>query len=616
MAARQWRGLAAVLAGLVLVSGTARAQEDAGTARMRHDITFLASPECEGRGVTTAGINKAADFIAGVFQKAGLKPARPDGSYFQPFTMPGATLDAPPRLVLRGPAGQEIELRPGEHFEALGLSSSGDVSGPLVFAGYGISVAGANAYDDYADLDVTGKIVVILRDTPRADNKFAAFANRQRAAALTAKLSNAFKHGAAAVLFVNDHDTARDDDLLMNFGYNATSQSPVKLPSLHVRRSVLDPLLRAATGQGLLDLEQDIDRELKPRSAPLTGWTARLDVRVTRGRIGVKNVVGVLEGAGPSANETIVLGAHYDHLGYGGGFGSLFASKRPTIHPGADDNGSGTTTLLELARRFGAKPRRDGRRLVFIAFSGEESGLLGSVHYCKDPLFPLSSTVAMLNMDMVGRLRPDAETKKDRLIVYGTGTSQPFEGILDTANQKCDFKLNKFKGAMMVQGGSSSDHESFYARKVPVLFFFTDLHGDYHRPSDTADKINVAGMKRIADLVEDITDRLRVLPERPEYVRVTAPPGPRPVRGGMPRIGIRPSYGDDKEGVLLEGVSDDTPASRAGLKEGDRIVTFAGKPVQNVEAYMSLLMTCKKGEPVELGIQRGGKKITVKVTPE
>src|SRR5262249_54858791 len=150
----------------------------------------------------------------------------------------------------------------------------------LVFAGYGITVAGSNAYDDYADLDVEGKIVVVLRDTPRADNKFAAFANRQRAAALTAKLANAAKHKAAAVLFVNDHDTARDDDLLMNFGYNATSQSPVRLPALHVRRSALDPLLRATVGQGLLGLEQDIDRELKPRSTPLTGWTANLDVKV------------------------------------------------------------------------------------------------------------------------------------------------------------------------------------------------------------------------------------------------------------------------------------------------------------------------------------------------
>jgi hypothetical protein len=616
-------------------------------ARMRRDIEFLASDELEGRGVTTPGINKAADFIAAEFRKMGLKPGGKNNSYFQPFTMPGGILVSAGKLQLTGPMGQVLDLKPGVQFNTLGMSHPGDVTGPVVFVGYGITT-GKNekfTYDDYKDVDVAGKIVVVLRDTPNAGNRHLPFAGPQRQmhASFTQKMKNALAHKAAGILFVSDRDTTKAGDDLLGFGFTAAAPSASKLPAFHVRRSVIDMMLRASLDKGLADIERDMDRDWQPRSASLAGWSAHLVADVKRDGISVKNVVGVLEGNGPLADETIVIGAHYDHLGYGGP-SSLAGMKTQAIHHGADDNGSGTTTLLELARRFAAQPERAGRRLVFIAFSGEESGLLGSAYYCKNPIFPLEKTVTMVNMDMVGRLRSDKAgpwskmlslmtpvsanvfpvlplahaavgvkatdfEPRDKLIVYGTGTAKTFDKLVEETNRKHNFRLNKVPG-----GFGPSDHASFYAKKIPVFFFFTGDHPDYHRPGDTANKINVEGMARIATFVQEVVVALAQGPTRPEYVQVKDS-GPRP-EGRIPRLGIRPDYSDDSEGVLLGDVSPDGPAARGGLKSGDRIVAINDKPVKDLKAYMSVIAGHKPGTALEVSIMRAGKKQKLKVVPE
>jgi hypothetical protein len=617
---------------LIILGGQARAANQDVEARMRRDITFLASDECEGRGINTKGINLAADYIADQFRQAGLKPAGTGGSYFQPFSMRGSSkLASPNTLVLRGPLGQQIELRQGEHFQVLGLSGSGKVLAPLVFAGYGATAKEAG-YNDYETIDVTGKAVLIVRKTPRFENKYVPFDGRSAAyhAALSTKVTNAVQHHAGAVIIVNDRGTAEREDELMEFSYTAHDfQSDV--PVIQLRRQVADAMLRSGLETRLVDLEEDIDRDLRPRSGALAGWTANLEAHVSRSSVLVKNIVGVLEGSGPLAHETVIIGAHYDHLGYGGPGSLAGKEKEGAIHHGADDNASGTTTLIELARRFGqarhkaapsaerlalSAPRSalnvfSGRRLVFIAFTGEESGLFGSAHYCKEPLFPLADTVGMINLDMVGRLRPDPESHKDKLIVYGTGSATTFDSLLESTNKKYDFKLQK-----VPSGEGPSDHQSFYLKNVPVLFFFTGDHRDYHKPSDTADKINVPGMMRVANLVQELAGYLETVPERPQYVKVPRRPGGGTRMGGGPRLGIMPEYGADGDGVLVGGVVEGRPAAKAGVKEGDRIVEIAGKPVKNLEAYMALMAGHRRGDALDLGILREGKKVTLKITLE
>jgi hypothetical protein len=606
--------LAAVFCAAAAAVPAAKKTDDAVLDRMRKDIFFLASDKCEGRGPQTKGINLAADYIAGEFKKAGLKPGVDGKSYFQPFTITGAAkLEQPNTLVLHGPQGQEIALKVRDHFQPMGMSASGKVSAPLVFAGYGITSGTAN-YDDYAKLDVKGKVVVVIRRTPRFTNRFTSFdgAKTQEHAALVNKLVNAELHKAAAVLFVSDRQMFPSADPLMGFRDTSFGGMPTKLVAVHVKRSVVDEILLANQGISLADIEKDIDHDLKPRSTPLNGWTADVQVSLKRQKIPVKNVVGVLEGSGPLAKETVIIGAHYDHLGYGGR-GSLSRNRdKKEIHHGADDNGSGTTTLMELARRFGSIPKREGRRLVFIAFSGEEMGLLGSDHYCRHPLFPLSDTVTMVNLDMVGRLRPDPKTNQDRIEVHGTGTSKDFAKVLDDINKKYDFKLNRQAG-----GIGPSDHSSFYSKKIPVYFFFTGDHPDYHKPSDTADKINVAGMGKIANLVEELVTHLSTVSERPKYIYVKGVPR---IGGGRPgpKLGIMPGgYNeDDKDGVLIGGITKGGPADKAGLKVGDRIVELAGKQVKNIQSYMFIMRGQKVGKEMDIAIIREGKKKALKIKPE
>jgi hypothetical protein len=581
-------------------------------SRMQRDLAFLASDECEGRGIGTKGLDRAAEYVAGQFAKIGLKPGV-GGSYFQPFTVTSnSELDGPGTLTLRGPLGQTIRLRPGTDFQVLGFSGPGSVSAPLVFAGYG-ATAKDIGYDDYQGLDVKGKIVVLLRHVPRWGNNNVPFDGKRKDehAALETKQGLAEANGAAGVILVNDASELPGGDKLIPFQRTARAISTHTAPYVQVRREVIDDVVRSGLGESLRDVERRIDRELKPHSAPLAGWTATLDVKVKRNTVAVKNIIGVLEGSGPLAGQTVVVGAHYDHLGYGGaGSGSRLKDKnnpKMLIHHGADDNASGTTALIELARRFAAHPDRQGRRLVFIAFTAEESGLIGSRHYAKEPVYPLADTAAMFNLDMVGRLRADPKTKKDKLLIEGSGTAKTFDGLLDKLNP--GFQLSKKPG-----GNGPSDHDSFYNKKIPVIFFWTGYHDDYHLPTDTADKINLAGMSRVVDYAEKVVTQLATDPERPQYVEIAS----KFVSGGArgPRLGIMPDYEENVEGVLVGGVSKGGPAAKAGLKTGDRIVEIAGKTIGNLNAYMAVMGQQRPGQALSVTVIRAGQKMRLKVVPE
>jgi membrane-associated protease RseP (regulator of RpoE activity) len=274
--------------------------------------------------------------------------------------------------------------------------------------------------------------------------------------------------------------------------------------------------------------------------------------------------------------------------------------------------------LMELARRYGAQKDRQGRRIVFIAFSAEEHGLDGSRFYCKEPLFPLNKTAAMINMDMVGRTKPvpidsfGLFGKKDRLLVYGTGTGEGFEKLVDTVNKQVDFKVTK-----LAAGTGPSDHDSFYRKGVPVLFLYTGIHTEYHKPTDVPEKIDVPGMKKVADFVEKLGDDVLTRETKPKYVVVKEPhsdptdPTPRGPIG--PRLGFLPgNYGAESGGVLVDGVNAGSVAEKAGIQAGDYIVEVAGRPTPNMDAYMAAMRGQKLGTTIDVVVERKGKKLTLK----
>ncbi len=628
----------AVLAAVVAPALAAEREKVApAVERMKKDIFFLAGDECQGRGVETEGLKIAGEYIAKAFQDAGLKPAGQDKTYFQPFGIDGPTrLGTPNSLRFVGPDEKAVELKYGEQFTPTSMSAKGKKSAGLVFVGYGIS-AEKLKYDDYARVDVKGKFVVVLRRTPRADDKKEPFDKDPASAhaALVTKLALAAQKKAAGVIFVNDVGYGKDNDPLLDFNYRGAPGA--EFPVLHIKRKVLETLLEAEDKK-LADLEKSMDK-LVPQSIELKGWKAETEVTVTKVSFPVRNVVGVCEGTGPLADETIVIGAHYDHLGSGEPGSMLGPQGKGKVHYGADDNGSGTTGLIEMARRFGAMKGRIGRRIVFVAFTGEERGLYGSIHYCKEPPFPLETTAFMLNMDMIGRVASvprDSEFTKvlglaalagptgpvipalrDRVVVYGTGTAEGMDDLVTSTNAKFDFQMIKVPG-----GTGPSDHDSFYRKKIPVLFFFTGTHKDYHRPTDTPDKINLEGMKKVVDLGEVLLGHFAAATEKPKYLVTNGgwedptEERPRVSRPAAPKLGIMPGNYEDKDGgVLVEDLSPGGAAEKAGLKPKDIIVEIAGKPIKNIDGYMATMAGQKAGTPIDIVVLRNDKKVTIKVTP-
>lgn len=613
--------LAPVAIALPAARGLADDYVSPGQARLKADVYYLADDAREGRGPGTKGLDAAADYIATSFKEAGLKPAPGADGYFQKFELPGQRrLAEDQSLAIKVKKAGEPPLKADfkKDFTPLALGGTGEFKDlPLVFVGYGITADDKDLklkYDDYDGLDVKGKAVLIVRREPQLNRADSSFGGKENTtyATFTHKVANASRHGAKAILMVNDAASTKDaKDELLDF-QAAGGGASGDMAFLHVTREFADRALKAAGGPSLSEVEEGIDSDLKPRSKALDDVTVDANVKIDRSGVKVKNVIGVLEGAGPHAEETIVIGAHYDHLGMGA-FGSLSGAR--AIHNGADDNASGSATVMELARRLGKRADPLPRRVVFMTFSAEELGLIGSQYYVNHPLFPIDKTVAMINFDMVGRLNKDRE-----LTVFGAGSSPGFEALVNALASDQGLKPNNIVGT---QGEFfQSDHASFYMKSMPVLFFFTGTHPDYHRPADDPEKINYDGMARIADMGELILLDLARRPERPEF-KSLARQGRRAVAaasGGSGRgmgsayFGSRPNYAKSNgEGVKLDGVSEGGPAEKAGLKEGDVIIKFAGKDVKDLDSYMAAMGAQKPGDTVDVVVKRDGKEKTFQV---
>lgn len=635
--------------------------------RLKSAAEYLAADERDGRGVGTEGIDEAADYIAAEFESLGLRTDVFEGKPFQKFTITtGATLGEPNKLAFvhqgEDDDSEPVELVLETDFTPLALGGSGEIDLPLAFVGYGITAAD-EGYDDYADIDVEGKAVIVMRHEPQQANPHSAFDGTRDSsyAPLTRKISNAFEHGAAAVIFCTDEYAVLENverrkktwskaiaklaeeqeefltiedptleqlrkheqeirrlteriekfgermtesmDPLLKFDYGGTGGSSREIAVFHVSRAVLDRVLEASLQTNLSQLEEQIDEGPAPQSKDLPGWRVTGEVAIESEEVEVKNVAAILEGEGPHANETIVIGAHYDHVGYGGP--NSLAPGSTEVHNGADDNASGTVVLLEVARQLAARPEKLPRRIMFIAFTAEERGLIGSARYVRDPALPLEDTVAMLNMDMVGRLDED-----EKLLIQGFDTATEFEALLDQLNGTYEFDVRKTSG-----GFGPSDHSSFYAKDIPVMHFFTGIHSDYHRPADDVEKLNVPGMRRIGQMVADVAVALAESEARPTFVSVGGESTPGPARGGdRPYFGSIPEFGVEDPGYAISGVTKDSPAAKGGLQGGDIIIKLGDSRIGNLDDFDSALRKYEGGDTVDVVVKREGEEVVLKVT--
>ncbi|HLH40425.1 MAG TPA: M20/M25/M40 family metallo-hydrolase [Bryobacteraceae bacterium] len=544
------------------------------------EVKFLASPEMKGRATGSPELDKAADYIAAKFKSFGLEPA--GGKSFElafPVTM-GARLGA--NNYLRW-GGQEEAVQPFR------FSSSGTAAAEVVFAGYGIT-NNQTHYDDYSGIDVKGKIVLILRHEPKESKELS------ENATFAFKASNAKMHGAKAVILINDtaaHPGSADD--FEKFGAAA---GPVDAGIIFVQMHAADA---EKIVKNLRAAEEAIGRDGKPDSFP-TGVAASITTEIQRETKMVHNVAAYLPG---QTAEYVVIGAHYDHLGLGDEH-SLAPSLIGRIHPGADDNASGTAGVIELARWFSRQPKHR-RGILFLAFAGEELGLLGSEWYVNHPALPLHNAVAMINMDMIGRIR------EGKVYVGGSGTGSTFARLFEEVKAPASLHLEMSEKT----GYGSSDHTSFTSKQVPVLFFFSGLHGDYHKPSDTADKIDAPAAAVLLDYIADLTDRLEREAARPKFERVAEPaPSSMSSGGGSgygPEFGSIPDFNEPPKGVRFADVRDGTPAARAGLQAGDILIEFDGKEIGNLYDFTYALRAHKPGDLVLVKVIRGSQIIEAKV---
>jgi len=647
--------------------------------RLRAHIEYLASDKLEGRRTGTPGANLAAEYIAREFSRYGLR--RSIG--YDTAGMSILEADSPKRYLQEFPYVANVELgehnlfylnpgraddiaqyQVGEDWMPLGFSSAARIqNAEYRFVGYGITAA-EQKYDSYAGINMTNAVAIALTGTPDGDNPHGQFARYEDVRWKAIAARNA---GAKGLLVVAREDNLKDDRLAQLRYDNSAGEAG--LPVIVISRNLAARLFGSAndakkTLQALEETAHNLHGPVSPNAAGefphrnpdsvnifgFKGVTISLSTNVVRREVSATNVIGILDGSDPALkNEVIVIGAHYDHLGHGGE-GSL-APREGEIHHGADDNASGTAGMLELARLFSSQKLRPRRTIVFMAFSGEEEGLLGSNYYVNHPIVPLANTVTMINMDMIGR------TKDNKLIVGGVGTAPGWRQALTAANAPERMRValapaspadmprpvstvgrelpgrevslvtssngnpvvtlsfeKPFDLMVNEDGFGPSDHSSFYAKQIPVLFFWTGTHEDYHKPSDTADKINYTDEARILGLVTRIVYDIDTNDKRPVYTVAKSESTGR-ASGFRVYLGTIPNYADSNDGLLLDGVRDDSPAAKAGIKAGDKIVKLAGRDVRNVYDYTYALGEMKAGQEYEVELMRAGERIKLVITP-
>ena len=622
-----------------VTTGADAASRQRDIERYRKLVTDLSAPDMEGRGPGTKGLEKARDYLVQELKALGLKPAfvskNPgEPTYLQPFDISAGAVMKSMDLVVLDKDGKEL-MKPKavEQYTPRGFSGNGKFEGPAVFVGYGAKHKEQN-YDSFAGLDkdaLKGKVAIAFRYEPMDENGKAKWAGGAPGgwgdlSNLISKAKWAAEHGASALIVV-DPPKPNADGPIPSVASTQSGET-TSIPVVQMTQEVFRAMLR---GAGLGDVTQPPKwqsaadaGELKP--TPMEGIVVKGHVELERKRVPVENVGAILPGTGELANEYIVIGAHFDHLGHGG-MGAIGKSKPGDIYHGADDNASGTAGVVLIAQRFvelakadtdapapaaapapatQPKPRRS---ILFVLFNGEERGLLGSAHMMRslaDLNIKQEQIVAMLNLDMIGRM------KDDKVVGVGVGSGDKFEPWVKEAETIAGIKITTSGG----DGIGGSDHQSFHARGVPAIHFFTGVHPDYHKPSDTSEKINVEGGVKVCEATIAIARKMWHSADKIAFQKVRmAHPAAGGPRGGGAYLGIVPNYAslDADTGCAIDGTSPGSPAEAAGMKTDDVIVGWDDKPVKNLKDLTALIAASKPGQEVKVKVKRADNEVELKV---
>ena len=580
-------------------------------ADIRAQIGIIASDEFEGRDTASNGIEKARKYIIGHLKTLGLKPADKAGTYTHPVSIKfGVELDkGKNELVIIDKDGKETKFEVGKDFSPTSFSANNALETEVVFAGYGLSVAGKPGvgYNSYAGLDATNKIALVLRYIPeKVDAK-----RRQvlmRSAALVRKATVARSNKAKGVIIISGPNSKNANKLIpVSYVRGAASTGVIALSGNHK----LANALLAAAGKGDLKKIQDaLDKEDPhvPMGFTLPGVKIRVTAAVKKVSRPDHNIIAILPPGVETDNpEYVMIGAHYDHLGYNDGSLNPKGGNPGRIHNGADDNGSGTVTLLELAAWLAEQRKKNPalfkRGIIFCWWTGEELGLLGSAQYAKTPLIPFKQVVAYVNLDMVGRM------KDNKLIVQGMGTSTVWKKLIEKRNVPAGFALK-----LQDSPYQPTDITSIYPKGVPSIALYTGAHKDYHKPTDDPKTLNYEDMERIGKFTGRLLMDLAGDMKRPDYVKV-ARGAKRPSGPMRAYTGVIPDYAADVKGLSITDVSAGGPAAKAGIKAGDVVIEFDGKKVNDINDYSRVLSGIKIGKPTKIVVMRNKKKVELTITP-
>lgn len=556
------------------------------TDELYQHIDFLAADSLKGREPGTSGSKIASDYIISQLKIAGLQPFEKKG--FQYFKINTGIKTGKNTQLTYG----KNKATHNEDFIPLSYSANKSLSAKVVFAGYGFDIEDEKLkWNDYENINVKGKWVLILRGNPQTEQRPNPY--RQHAS-LRSKILAAKDNGAAGVLFVSGAEFEKDDKLIpMRL---SRGQTAVSIPVLHITRQTANGILRDKT---IESLEKKLNVQKQPVSYPVnTKVKANVDLIIQK--VKTQNIVAFHEGSDPELKDQyIVIGAHYDHLGMGGEGSGSRVPDTVAVHNGADDNASGVAAVIEIAERFANSKNGHKRSIIAVAFGAEEKGLLGSKYFVANSPVDVKNIKAMINIDMLGRF----DTKTKALSISGVGTSVEADTILKQYNLAYKFSLG-----LTPDGYGPSDHASFYAENIPVFFFSTGAHEDYHTPKDDIELINIDGAKKAADYIYDVT--YDIINRDTSLTFKEAGPKKRSKFGNLKvTLGIMPGFGGtDIKGLRVGGVRGGGPASKAGMKKGDVIVALNGKKVEDIYEYMERLSEFEAGDTITVDVIRDDEK--------